>query len=163
MLESDGDQDGECDRDGVERRFVEPRDAVRTVGDKQRDEDRARARRRTAPRRGSSTRLSVNSCRTSRPCPAPSALRTAISRTRAAPRASSRFETLPQAMSRTKPTAPSRTSRSSRAPPTIPSISGVARSSRSASSFGNRWRRLAAIAASCWSACCIDTPSRSRP
>ena len=48
-----------------------------------------------------STTLSVSSWRTMRPRPAPSAVRTAISRARAAPRASSRLATLPQAISST--------------------------------------------------------------
>ena len=67
---------------------------------------------------------SVSSWRTSRPRPAPSAARTAISDSRAAARASSRLATLAQAMSSTKPTAPSRTSTERRMSPTIASCSG---------------------------------------
>ena len=61
-----------------------------------------------------STVLSVSSWRTMRPRPAPSAVRTAISRPRAAPRASSRFATLPHAIRSTSPTAPSRMNRRDR-------------------------------------------------
>ena len=55
------------------------------------------------PPHSASTTLSVSSWRTIRPRPAPSAVRTAISRARAAPRASSRFATLPHAISSTRP------------------------------------------------------------
>ena len=62
------------------------------------------ARSSPAPAAASaSTTLSVSSCRTMRHWPAPSAERTAISRARAAPRASSRLATLPQAISSTTP------------------------------------------------------------
>src|SRR5204862_94247 len=60
--------------------------------------------------RGASSALSVRSWRTTRARPAPSAQRTAISRDRAAPRASRRFATLAQAISSTSRTAPIRTS-----------------------------------------------------
>ena len=53
-----------------------------------------------------SSRLSVSNCRTMRIRSAPSARRTAISRTRPDARDSSRFAILTQAMSSTKPTAP---------------------------------------------------------
>ena len=55
-----------------------------------------------------STRLSVSSCATMRDRPAPSAERTASSRARTLPRASSRFATLAQHSSSTNPTTPSR-------------------------------------------------------
>ena len=55
-----------------------------------------------------STRLSVSSCLMMRPRAAPSADRTAISRVRAAARASSRLATFAQHRSSTKPTTPSR-------------------------------------------------------
>ena len=58
------------------------------------------------PPSSASTRLSVSSCRTMRPRPAPSAVRTAISRLRTVARASSSEATLTQAMSRTNATAP---------------------------------------------------------
>ena len=54
-----------------------------------------------------STSASVSNCRTSRPRPAPSADRKDISRARDVARASSRFATFAQAMSRTSVTAPS--------------------------------------------------------
>ena len=60
-----------------------------------------------APPASAISTLSVSSCRTMRPRPAPSAARTAISRRRAAPRARSMLPTLAQAISSTKPTAPS--------------------------------------------------------
>ncbi len=60
-----------------------------------------------APATESST-LSVNSCRISRPRAAPRADRRAISLLRSAARASSRFATLPQAISSTNPTAPNK-------------------------------------------------------
>ncbi len=56
-----------------------------------------------------SSRLSVSSCRTSRPRPAPSATRTATSRARAEARASSRLATLAHAINSTNATAPSST------------------------------------------------------
>ena len=62
---------------------------------------------RPTPPATASTRLSVSSCRISRPRPAPSAVRTAISRRRAAPRATSSPATFAQAISSTNPTAPS--------------------------------------------------------
>lgn len=65
-----------------------------------------------------STVLSASSCATSRPRPAPMAARTAISRARDAPRASSRFATLPHAMKKTSITAPSRMKRRWRSDPT---------------------------------------------
>ena len=51
-----------------------------------------------------SSKLSLRSWRTSRERPAPRAMRTANSRCRAAPRARSRFATLAQAISNTRPT-----------------------------------------------------------
>ena len=61
---------------------------------------RQHARRRAAPAAAIS-RLSASSCRTMRPRDAPSARRTAISRSRAVARASIRFARLAQAMSST--------------------------------------------------------------
>ncbi len=60
----------------------------------------------SAPPIAASTRLSINSCRTSRPRLAPNASRTEISRPRVVARASSRFATFAQAMSSTSPTTP---------------------------------------------------------
>ena len=61
----------------------------------------------TAPPISASSRLSVSTCRVSRPCPAPSAARIANSPRRCAPRASSRLVTFTHAMARTSVTAPS--------------------------------------------------------
>ena len=72
-----------------------------------------------------SNALSVRSWRTSRDRGAPSAVRTAISLLRAAPRASIRFATFAQAMSRTSRTAPRSTRSGCRAEPTKRSRSGV--------------------------------------
>ena len=74
----------------------------------------------TTPPTNDSTRLSTSSCRTSRPRDAPSDSRTAISFCRMKPRAISRFATLAQAMSSTRPTMH------------ISTISGVEKSLRSA-------------------------------
>ena len=54
-----------------------------------------------------------------RPRPAPSAARSTISPSRAAARTSSRFATLTQAISSTKPTAPRRISSGLRVSPSI--------------------------------------------
>ena len=78
-----------------------------------------------APPASARTRLSVRSCRTMRPLPAPSAERITISPSRAAARTSSRFATLAAAISRTRPTAPSRSSSFLRRSPTIVSCNGV--------------------------------------
>ena len=67
---------------------------------------RASTRPAPAPTRVSS-RLSVTSCRTSRPRPAPNARRTPISCPRAVDRASSRLARLKQAASRARVTSPS--------------------------------------------------------
>ena len=70
----------------------------------------ARSNPQMPPPSDSST-LSVSNCRISRPRPAPSAVRTASSLSRAAARASVRLATLMQAIKSTNPTAP-RTSNS---------------------------------------------------
>ena len=63
------------------------------------------SRRPASPATPASTQLSVNSCRTTRPRPAPSAARSAISRVLPAARASRRFAILAHPMSQTTPTA----------------------------------------------------------
>ena len=63
------------------------------------------SRRPASPATPARTQLSVSSCRTTRPRPAPSAARSAISRVRPAARASRRFAMLAQPMSHTTPTA----------------------------------------------------------
>ena len=75
-------------------------------------DDRPRAGQPTSttpsvPPRSASNRLSVMSCANSRPRLAPIDARTASSRCRAVPRASSRLATFTQAISSTKPTTPS--------------------------------------------------------
>ena len=70
----------------------------------------------------------MSSCLTSRGRDAPSAVRTAISPLRAVARASSRLATLPQAMSRTSPTAPKSTMS---VPPTSPTTTWRYGTSRS--------------------------------
>ena len=82
------------------------------------------ASRPTPPPAAPSSRLSVISCRISRPRAAPSAARIASSRMRPDARASRRLATFAQAMSRTTPTAPSRMRSAWRTSPTIFSCSG---------------------------------------
>ncbi len=77
-----------------------------------------------APPTTASTRLSVRSWRTSRIWLPPRAVRTAISRSRAVARASSRLATLAQPIRSTKPTAPSRIRSAGRTSPTTCSASG---------------------------------------
>ena len=72
-----------------------------------------------------STQLSVISWRSSRPRPAPSAVRTAISRRRASDRAISRLATLAQAMSRTNATAAISVSSAGRSAPNSSTSSGL--------------------------------------
>ena len=60
----------------------------------------------TTPPTSDNARLSVSSCDTMRRRPAPKAARTANSLARRAPRTSSSMATLPQPMSRTRPTTP---------------------------------------------------------
>ena len=80
----------------------------------------------STPAASASTRLSASNWRTICQRVAPSAARTAISRDRAVARASIRFATFAQAMSRTSPTAPIRTSSVVRTGATSCSRSGVA-------------------------------------
>ena len=88
--------DGEERRRGDRATSAEPRNRFR----RDRDQSRRRpSRRRSRPRTppaAESTRLSVSNWRINRARPAPSALRTASSRRRPAPRASSRLATLAQ-------------------------------------------------------------------
>jgi hypothetical protein len=69
----------------------------------------AARRRPIVPPATASIVLSVSSCRSSRTRPAPSAVRTASSRPRRTSRATSRFATLAQTISRTKPAVASST------------------------------------------------------
>ncbi len=76
-----------------------------------------------------STKLSVSSCRVRRPCPAPIAERTAISRWRPSARERRRLATFAHAMSMRNPTAPKTSERARRAPPRTSSSTGTANAS----------------------------------
>ena len=99
-----GDADAEPQHCAIEPEVEEDRPTRRR---EKRDEQplphRATASPRSAPSVDSS-KLSVSSCRMTRPRAAPSATRIAISRRRTAARASSRFATFAQAISSTSPT-----------------------------------------------------------
>ncbi len=88
-----------------------PHAAVRSgrMADRSSVAQRAKSTPRTPPATARSV-LSVSSCLTSRPRPAPRATRIAISRSRPEARAMRRLATLTHAMSSTRPTAPSRMS-----------------------------------------------------
>ena len=88
----------------------------------------------TSPATAPSTTLSESSCRTSLDPVAPSALRTAISRSRPAARASIRFATFAHAISRISPTAPNSSISRGRISPTSASSSGTTVISRAQSS-----------------------------
>ena len=77
------------------------------------------------PPASASSMLSVRSCRTILPLPAPRAARTANSRLRPIERAMSRLATFTQAIKSTNPTAASNTSSNRRTSPTICSLSGM--------------------------------------
>ncbi len=97
----------------------------RALRDQQRRPRRARAAGPAAAPSAVSTQLSVISCRSSRPRPAPTAVRTAISRRRASDRAISRLATLAQAMSRTNATAAISVSSAGRSAPNSSTSSGL--------------------------------------
>ena len=111
-----------------------------------------------------STRLSVRSWRTIRPRPAPSAARTAISRDRAAPRASSRFATLTQAISSTQSDRPLEHDQPL-AEAAHAGRRGSLRAAPRCRCCPRGWRRRAAGAAASTSLCAraMETPGRSRP
>ena len=118
----------------------------------------------SAPPTTDSTTLSVSSCRTMRPRLAPSAARTASSPVRALARASSRFATLTQQVSRTMPTTPRNMSDvSSTSPPTYASRSDSSAMPRPAFVCGNSRARPAATVPSSACAASIATPGFSRP
>ena len=77
------------------------------------------------PPASASSMLSVRSCRTILPRPAPSAARTANSRLRPIERARRRLATFTHAIKSTNPTAASNTSSSRRTSPTSCSLSGM--------------------------------------
>ncbi len=104
----------------------------------------------------------------SRPRPAPSDRRTAISFCRAAARASSRFATLAHAISSTRPTivisTPPALTMLSRKPGLIVACaSGTSVTLRPWFSFGYSCSSWRAIVFRFASACCTETPGFSRP
>ena len=110
--------------------------------------------------------LSDNNCCINRPEEAPSAPRTAISRSRPAARASIRLATLAQAISRIKTTAPNSSSRRGRVAPTSDSSSGTTvRSEAQVSGIrqGNSGNKAACSRCNSACACAGVTPSFSRP
>ena len=121
----------------------------------------------TPPPGSASSRLSVNSCPTIRRRPAPSARRMPISFTRAAARASSRFATLAQATSNTRP----ETHKASMAPRRSAFVPSVIRPSGSetictfvsALFSGYCSASASAIRFKSASACARVTPGLSRP
>ena len=109
--------------------------------------------RPATPPSTASSRLSVSSCRTRRPLPAPSATRTASSRPRPEALAITRFAMFAQAINRTNATAPSiasrpglmspttRSRRSMRLIPVFSLKSGCCASRRRASTVAAAWAR----------------------
>ncbi len=115
------------------------------------------------PPRIPSTELSTSSWRTSRPRPAPSAARTAISVLRSSPLASSVVATFAQAIRSTRPTVPS--SRSSAfldCGGMSASLSGIVTTPTAFSSLPYCCLSCAAIASICDDAEAIDAPGVSR-
>src|SRR5581483_9146601 len=100
-----------------------------------------------------SSRLSVSNCRMTRQRPAPSATRTAISRRRTAPRASSRPATLTHATASTQPTAPSSTKSGRRKSPVSSRMAGMTRAPVYLLVSGYCARNAAVIASSSACAC----------
>ena len=94
---------------------------------------------------------------------APSAVRTAISRRRETPRASSRLATLTQAMSRTRPTAPSSSSNAGRILPVTWPWIGTTLALQPVLDAGLAAVRSAAICVISLWACASDTPLPNRP
>ena len=124
--------------------------------------------RPAAPPAADSTRLSVRSCRTSRERLPPSAARIVSSRWRAAPRESSRFAMLAQAMSSTRATALASTRIAGRTVSVRSSTSGRARTTtapprpkKNSVDGGRGMLRAAAVPSA--SACSGVAPGRSRP
>ena len=116
--------------------------------------------RPTAAPQSESRTLSVMSCRTRRPRPAPSAVRTAISLSRAVARTSRRFATLAQAMSSTNATAPSMMSSGFRMSPTVNSCTVARWARRSRNSSGNLVSMSAETCSMSLLAVATSTPSR---
>ena len=95
-----------------------------------------------------STRLSIRNCVINRPGPAPNAARTATSRLRTAPRASSKLARLTHAINRTAPAAPRSTMRDMYVLPANSSRSGVTTAERASGTCCADRRRLSLAIAS---------------
>ena len=113
------------------------------------------------PRRESSV-LSVSNCRTMRDPVAPTAARTASSPRRCAARASRRFATLAQVMTRMSSAAPATASKPLRTPPVTASLSGFTFMPTPGYSLGCCRARLAPSTPSSRTADWRSTPARSR-
>ena len=122
----------------------------------------ARSKPKPPPARAS-RRLSVKSCRITRPRVAPSAERMANSCVRAVERASRRFATFTQAMRRTKPTAASSTSRNGWMSPTTSCLSGISVMPVPLSASGYSSARCRPSASMSAFACSNVTPGLSLP
>ena len=116
----------------------------------------------SAPPAPASSKASVNSCRNTRPRPAPSAERIAISLRRLRARVNSRLPTLAQAMRRTNPTAPSRMRSIVRLLPTISSCIGMTTASQPRPSVWGNSRASRAEIASISACACASSTSRFR-
>jgi hypothetical protein len=116
-----------------------------------------------APPISASIRLSVSSCVTILARVPPIAARTAISRDRPSARASRRFATFAQAISRTKPTTPVSTNEVVfNSPPTIASRSGAIVTPQPLLLSGHASARRLAMPVMSAFACSIVTPGFSR-
>jgi hypothetical protein len=120
----------------------------------------------TLPPSVASRRLSAMTCRTTRRAEQPSAIWTAISRWRPWARASSRFATLVQAMSRMNATAPSAIH--SRARTSFTRLSSIGTTSTGLYRMGRNCVGCIGVNSctrprSSWRACSADTPGRRRP
>ena len=107
--------EGERQHDAVDRDFLGARREARGEGDEQVARPASRPAGRARRRRRASSVLSVSSWRAMRPRPAPSALRSASSRSRPITRASARLATFAATSSSTKPVTASSTSSVGRA------------------------------------------------
>ncbi len=108
------------------------------------------------------TRLSVRNCTSRRARPAPKALRTAASRSRVAPRASSRLARLAQAISKTHPDAHSSTTKDVPVRPASCSRTGT-RTGIACELLGLRWATCFPSAVIAVRACSRVTPGLRRP
>ena len=115
------------------------------------------------PPAAASTPLSVMSCRTSRPLPAPRATRNAISRRRLTTRARFKLAMFTHAIRRTNPTAANSASSSDRRWATTLSRNGIASMRMPSSRYGAKFSRCCAAITSS-SACARSrlTPGRTR-